>query len=119
METGDPAAIHLAVEPIWTLVRDSGKAVHVQTAALNYTAAHGKTWPSADPSNYTMGWCDCYADMAQPPNSGVPPDHEVAWMGCSRTGYVSVAGSYLQGSSGVWYTTPWAWCCRPCFTVPQ
>lgn len=129
VETGDPAVIHLAVEPIWTLVRDSGKAAHVQTAALNYTTVHGKSWPSADPANYTMGWCDCEthvrAQASVPPYAASQDCNDVVSVrdfSCPQGKVMTSFELFNHDDPGYNYFEGGCAgfkCCRPCFTVPQ
>ena len=98
------------------------KAANLRKAIFAYAVAHNATWPSADPVNYQMGWCDCHSIGCQR-----APDHpdgkctgdsgyKCYTYGC-KEGYFPNAmnvfkydQSYLV-AGGI----DSLYCCRPCF----
>jgi len=120
VEHGAPVVTSMQLEPIWSLVPEGPKQDNVIKAVQAY--ASNVTWPAANLTQYTMGWCDCYdTDIVQSQDNQAYGSLE-----CSDQGRHE--GFFLVGFllHTIFHEDEWGWhtgdngnarCCRPCFTA--
>lgn len=125
VETSAPVQTQIQLRGLWTVVQDKGKASNLQRAVLEYAMAHNKSWPGADPANYTMQWCDCHSELIS--NSCVAVGGP-CMLQCNQPGFVVTGfGITKLGNHDGWEIVPNNYgsgtaplqCCRPCFKVSE
>jgi hypothetical protein len=101
----------VSLEPLWSLIPSGPKQSNVIKAVAAY--ASNETFPAADLSNYTMGWCDCgKIDISGPSHACVDNPGSQCWTETCPFG--KTLTSLEKFSEGNIET---ATCCRPYFAA--
>ena len=128
VETTSPAVTKYTLTLLHNLVPDAARRSNVLQAINEYAAAHNTTFPKANLTTVTMGWCDCYTEGLQAEGPcPIGAGQTCAKLGCSKPGFVQTElwlekqepdrhdRFFVVQKANVGDKS--LMCCRPCFTA--
>ena len=130
VETGSPVITSVALQPISAMIPEGPVRANLVKAVAAY--ASNQTYPAANLTNYTMGWCDCeYVVAMQQPDFSPAPHSDTCftasvvpqtfWSTACPSGKVATThfsgGAPQKDSYNNFGSCTEMQCCRPCFTA--
>ncbi|GMI55221.1 hypothetical protein ScalyP_jg696, partial [Parmales sp. scaly parma] len=141
VKTVSPSVVQYYVDSHSFLVEDAEKSAYLDSAVNDYLVKNNYVWPDADPTSYTLGWCDCqwvnHADFPSAVPLGCSDHNGEGNKGCFVVGCSSLGdgyfmkdmmqivktdhdhGEYMVGTADGKYDYQWGHkgveCCKACY----